>query len=353
MTLHYFLQKSIKKKTKIIAVTGTNGKTTVCTLLEYLFLEAGYKAKAAGNIGFPILDIEELNSLDVLILELSSFQLEIKHPIIFDIGMILNITEDHMDRYDSFEEYASVKRKILNQSKNKVIWIDDKTMREWKIEDAIFFSTKIKNNKKSYGIKIDNKNIFIVNNTDLKIDITNTNLMGKHNQLNFMAAIAAFREIDNKFEDFSGALQKFPVINNRLEWIKEIDGINFYNDSKATNVASAIAAIESFVEKRIFLIAGGDSKNQNLTSFSEVVNDKVQSLYLIGKDAQLIGSACKRIKGRKEIFSTLKEAVISAFKDAKNGDIILLAPACASYDMYKNYIERGNDFKSIIFNLSV
>ena len=348
--LTLFFNKINHEKTKVIGVTGTNGKTTVCTLLEYLFSKAGYKAISAGNIGLPMLGIKSINDLDFIILELSSFQLEIKNQLTFDIAVILNITEDHMDRYDTFGDYAMAKHSILEYAKIKIICADDEVMKEWNVEDAIVFSERIKKNKKAYGIKDEKNKKYIVDHSNLKIEITNVNLLGRHNQLNLMAAIAVFKQFDNRFDEIASVLQRFPVINNRLEWVKEVNGINFYNDSKATNVSSAIAAVNSFEGKNIFLIAGGDSKSQDLSLFSKALKNKVRKLYLIGKDAELIKNTCKGLEVEIKILKTIKDATHQAFNDAKSGDIILLAPACASHDMYKNYIERGNDFKSIVAN---
>ena len=348
--LTLFFNKINHEKTKVIGVTGTNGKTTVCTLLEYLFSKAGYKAISAGNIGLPMLGIKSINDLDFIILELSSFQLEIKNQLTFDIAVILNITEDHMDRYDTFGDYAMAKHSILEYAKIKIICADDEVMKEWNVEDEIVFSESIKKNKKAYGIKDEKNKKYIVDHSNLKIEITNVNLLGRHNQLNLMAAIAVFKQFDNRFDEIASVLQRFPVINNRLEWVKEVNGINFYNDSKATNVSSAIAAVNSFEGKNIFLIAGGDSKRQDLSLFSKALKNKVRKLYLIGKDAELIKNTCKGLEVEIKILKTIKDATHQAFNDAKSGDIILLAPACASHDMYKNYIERGNDFKSIVAN---
>ena len=348
--LTLFFNKINHEKTKVIGVTGTNGKTTVCTLLEYLFSKAGYKAISAGNIGLPMLGIKSINDLDFIILELSSFQLEIKNQLTFDIAVILNITEDHMDRYDTFGDYAMAKHSILEYAKIKIICADDEVMKEWNVRDAIVFSESIKKNKKAYGIKDEKNKKYIVDHSNLKIEITNVNLLGRHNQLNLMAAIAVFKQFDNRFDEIASVLQRFPVINNRLEWVKEVNGINFYNDSKATNVSSAIAAVNSFEGKNIFLIAGGDSKRQDLSLFSKALKNKVRKLYLIGKDAELIKNTCKGLEVEIKILKTIKDATHQAFNDAESGDIILLAPACASHDMYKNYIERGNDFKSIVAN---
>jgi UDP-N-acetylmuramoylalanine--D-glutamate ligase len=347
--LTLFSNEINQEKTKVIGVTGTNGKTTVCKLLEYLFIKAGYKSLAAGNIGLPVLDIKNVKDFDIIILELSSFQLEIKNQFNFDAGVVLNVTEDHMDRYDTFEHYAKAKYSILEHSKKKIICADDQVIKEWNVEGAIVFSESIQKNKNSYGIKVEENNKYIVNHLGLKIDITNINLIGKHNELNIMAAIATFKQFDSEFNEIDSALKKFPKINNRLEWVKEVNGINFYNDSKATNVSSAIAAVNSFSGKNIFLIVGGDSKNQNLSLLSKALKNKVKKLYLIGKDAELIQKACKNLKEVEiRILNTMKEATHQAFINAESGDIILLAPACASYDMYRSYIERGDDFKSIV-----
>jgi UDP-N-acetylmuramoylalanine--D-glutamate ligase len=347
--LTLFSNEINQEKTKVIGVTGTNGKTTVCKLLEYIFIKAVYKSFYDGNIGLPVLDIKNVKDFDIIILELSSFQLEIKNQFNFDAGVVLNVTEDHMDRYDTFEHYAKAKYSILEHSKKKIICADDQVIKEWNVEGAIVFSESIQKNKNSYGIKVEENNKYIVNHLGLKIDITNINLIGKHNELNIMAAIATFKQFDSEFNEIDSALKKFPKINNRLEWVKEVNGINFYNDSKATNVSSAIAAVNSFSGKNIFLIVGGDSKNQNLSLLSKALKNKVKKLYLIGKDAELIQKACKNLKEVEiRILNTMKEATHQAFINAESGDIILLAPACASYDMYRSYIERGDDFKSIV-----
>ena len=349
--LTLFSEEINQEKTKVIGVTGTNGKTTVCKLLEHLSIKAGYKAVAAGNIGLPILDIKNVNDFDVIILELSSFQLEIKNQLNFDVGVILNISEDHMDRYDTFDHYVRAKYSILEHSKKKIIFADDLVMKEWDVEGAILFSDSIQKNKNAYGIKNEKNKRYIVNHSGLKVEITDVNLLGKHNQLNIMAAVATFKQFDNKFNEIDSAIKKFPVINNRLEWVRKVNGINFYNDSKATNISSAISAVNAFEGKNIFLIVGGDSKNQDLSLLSRALKSKIKKLYLIGKDAELIQNACKDlIEVEIKILNTLKEATHQAFKDAESGNIVLLAPACASYDMYKSYIERGDDFKSIVAN---
>jgi len=349
--LTLFSEEINQEKTKVIGVTGTNGKTTVCKLLEHLSIKAGYKAVAAGNIGLPILDIKNVNDFDVIILELSSFQLEIKNQLNFDVGVILNISEDHMDRYDTFDHYVRAKYSILEHSKKKIIFADDLVMKEWDVEGAILFSDSIQKNINAYGIKNEKNKRYIVNHSGLKVEITDVNLLGKHNQLNIMAAVATFKQFDNKFNEIDSAIKKSPVINNRLEWVRKVNGINFYNDSKATNISSAISAVNAFEGKNIFLIVGGDSKNQDLSLLSRALKSKIKKLYLIGKDAELIQNACKDlIEVEIKILNTLKEATHQAFKDAESGNIVLLAPACASYDMYKSYIERGDDFKSIVAN---
>ena len=193
--------EEISKKIKLIGITGTNGKTTVCKLLEHLSIKAGYKAVAAGNIGLPILDIKNVNDFDVIILELSSFQLEIKNQLNFDVGVILNISEDHMDRYDTFDHYVRAKYSILEHSKKKIIFADDLVMKEWDVEGAILFSDSIQKNINAYGIKNEKNKRYIVNHSGLKVEITDVNLLGKHNQLNIMAAVATFKQFDNKFND--------------------------------------------------------------------------------------------------------------------------------------------------------
>ena len=345
-----FFEENDLKDTKVIAVTGTNGKTTVCSMIEKIVLESGMKAKAAGNIGFPIFDIDQVNNLDVLIIELSSFQLELLNKAKIDIGVILNISDDHMDRYDSFDKYFRSKAKLFNLAKINIINRDDENLHPLKKKADLSFGISKSKFEKDYYLTETESKYYIQRKDKQPIDITNLKLIGEHNKLNIMVSVACIESIFPKFNNFN--IHNIVGINHRLELVKNNKGIFFYNDSKATNVNATITALKSFDKKNIFLIAGGDSKNQILKPLEEQLKKKVSSLYLIGQDANIFEENFSSIVSLKITnHGSMNEAVLAAYQDAKNGDIILLSPACASYDMYKNYKERGNEYKSIVENL--
>lgn len=345
-----FFLNNILEGTKVIGVTGTNGKTTVCSIIEQIAIESGLKAKAVGNIGVPILDIDLIDTLDVLIIELSSFQLEVLNNGIIDVGVILNISDDHMDRYNSFKKYFQAKEKLFSLSKINIINRDDEKLSELSYKADLSFGISEPNSKKDYILKSDHSVSYIGKENDFDIELKNLKLIGEHNKLNIMAAIVCLKSAFPKFDKFK--INKLVGVAHRLEWIKNKEGIDFYNDSKATNVNATITALKSFDKKNIFLVAGGDSKNQVLEPLSKYLKQKVSALYLIGQDSHIFEENFKLINSLKITnHKRLKDAVLSAYEDASVGDIILLSPACASYDMYSNYKERGNEYKSIVEKL--
>jgi len=345
-----FFEKNNLLGIKVIAVTGTNGKTTVCSMIEQLALESGLKAKAVGNIGLPILDIDQVETLDLLIIELSSFQLELLNKAKIDVGVILNISDDHMDRYDSFTQYFQTKAKLFDLAEINIINRDDEKLEALKHKVNLSFGVSESHNKDDYILRDSNQPPFIERGDGFTIELKSLKLIGEHNKLNVMAAIACMQSALPKFNQFK--IDNLKGVNHRLEWLKNVQGIEFYNDSKATNVNATITALKSFDKKNIFLIAGGDSKNQILKPLEKHLKQRVSALYLIGQDAHIFEENFNFIKSLKITnHKLMKDAVLSAYEDAEVGDIILLSPACASYDMYKNYKERGDEYKSIVEEL--
>jgi len=354
VTFHNDISLFFEKKNllgiKVIAVTGTNGKTTVCSMIEQIALESGLKAKAVGNIGLPILDIDQVETLDLLIIELSSFQLEFLSKAKIDVGVILNISDDHMDRYDSFTQYFQVKAKLFDLAEINIINRDDDKLDTLKHKANLSFGVSESNNKDDYILIDNNYTPFVERGDGVAIKLKSLKLIGEHNKLNIMAAIACMQSALPKFNHFR--IDNLKGVNHRLECLKNVQGIEFYNDSKATNVNATITALKSFDKKNIFLIAGGDSKNQILKPLEKYLKRGVSALYLIGQDAHIFEENFNFIKSLKITnHKLMKDAVLSAYEDAEAGDIILLSPACASYDMYKNYKERGDDYKSIVEEL--
>ena len=345
-----FFEENDLKETKVIAVTGTNGKTTVCSMIEQIILESGLKAKIVGNIGVPILDIDHANNLNVLIVELSSFQLEVLDNAKIDVGIILNISDDHMDRYDSFINYFQAKAKLFNLAETKIFNRDDDSLFPLRDKASLSFGISKSKNEQDYTLtKIDSAS-YIKMGGQASIDITSLKLIGEHNKFNLMAAIACIKSTLPKFDCFN--INNLNGVDHRLELVRNKKGIFFYNDSKATNVNATITALKSFDKKNIFLIAGGESKNQILKPLEKYLKKMVPSLYLIGQDADLFEENFNVISSLMiSKHESMKDAVLAAYQDAIAGDIVLLSPACASYDMYKNYKERGNQFKSVVEKL--
>ena len=351
---------------KVIGITGTNGKTTTCLFLEYLLIKAGYKAKASGNIGNSPLDlIDKLESLEVVVLEISSFQLNPFKKNGFpgkkiDVGVFLNFTEDHLDMHVSIDDYLQSKLALLKSSKRYVI--NEALMKKIpkRFKDITFlhsdggdikneFSEKISQEK--YVICSIEDSKFIINN-NFKVCIKESKLLGNHNELNIAAAFASFRCLDISFSNYQDVIKSFNGAPHRIEWIRDVNGIKFYNDSKATNVASTIAALQFFKDKNIFLIAGGDSKRLSMEPLKRYLNENVSHLFLIGKDALVIKKIFVKLNNLKiSICKDLTVAVTEAFDHATVGDIILLSPSCSSHDMYQNYVELGEHFNKIVRSL--
>ncbi|MDB4040611.1 UDP-N-acetylmuramoyl-L-alanine--D-glutamate ligase [Methylophilaceae bacterium] len=345
-----FFLKNDLLKTKVIGVTGTNGKTTVCSMIEQIALESGLKARAVGNIGLPILNINQVDTLDVLIIELSSFQLEVINNGKIDVGVILNISDDHMDRYNSFTKYFQAKEKLFGLSKINIINRDDGKLNTLRHKATLSFGISESNNKKDYILTNNHSGACIERGGKATLELSNFRLIGEHNKLNIMAAIACMQSAFPELNEFK--INNLKGVKHRLEWVKSKEGVNFYNDSKATNVNATITALKSFDKKNILLVAGGDSKNQILKPLFKYLKQKVSALYLIGQDAHIFEENFNSINSLKITnHKRMKDAVLSAYEDASFGDIVLLSPACASYDMYKNYKERGNEYKSIVEKL--
>ena len=352
---------------KVIGITGTNGKTTTCLFLEHLLIKAGYKARASGNIGNSPLDlIGKLESLEVVVLEISSFQLNPFKKNGFpgkkiDVGVFLNFTEDHLDMHVSIDDYLQSKLALLKSSKRRVI--NQALMKKLpkRFKDITFMHSDGGNIKKECSYKISQEKYvicsvedskFIINNNNFKVCIKESKLLGNHNELNIAAAFAAFRCLDISFSNYQDVIKSFNGAPHRIEWIRDVNGIKFYNDSKATNVASTIAALQFFKDKNIFLIAGGDSKRLSMEPLKKYLNKNVSHLFLIGKDALVIKKIFVKLNNLKiSICKDLTVAVSEAFDHATVGDIILLSPSCSSHDMYQNYIERGEHFNKIVRSL--
>jgi UDP-N-acetylmuramoylalanine--D-glutamate ligase len=334
----------------IIAITGTNGKTTTTALIGDMLKTCGRKPFVGGNIGTPLVDhLMHGEAADVIVAEISSFQLDISKQFKPDVGVLLNISEDHLDRYENYNAYEDSKWSIFkNQdSSDKAVInqsINGFNKNSQKLSSKIFGFSSDKDTLLNCSAKIGSKKIEITtSDCDIIIQTKRlTKLTGTHNRENIAAAVLACLALGADINNILNGLKTFKNLPHRMEFIKTIDGISFYNDSKATNTDAVIRAIECF-KKNIILILGGREKG---TDFSLLVNDvkkSVKTIIAIGESRTHIRETFENVCALKEV-QTMKEAVQKAFDTAARNDVVLLAPACASFDMYDSYAHRGIDF---------
>lgn len=340
-----------------IAITGTNGKTTTTSLVGEIFKEAKKDTYIVGNIGNPVIDtVDFTDENSVLVTELSSFQLESIDVFKPKVSTILNITEDHLNRHHTMENYIEAKARIfMNQQNNDfcILNYDDKKVRalsERVNANKIFFSRK---KQLEEGIYLDINNNIVIE-IDEKVVLLNKeelSLPGNHNLENCMAAAGIAYVSGISIEVIKEVLRTFAGVEHRQEFVRNLNGVMYVNDSKGTNPDSTIKAVQSY-KRPIILIAGGYDKESNFDELLEVAKENVCALVLLGQTANQIAE-CAKNKGFSNIniVKDMKEAVSVSNKLANNGDVVLLSPACASWDMYKSFEVRGKDFKDNVSNL--
>lgn len=341
----------------IIAITGTNGKTTTTTLIGEILKNDGKRVTVAGNIGIPLVsEVEKTLENDYLVVEVSSFQLENILYFKPKISIILNITEDHLNRHKTLENYVNIKARIFeNQTEEDytILNYDDAVVRElarYAKSDVWFFSRK---DVVRQGACIENDMIVIKNKgkTYPIAKVDEIGIKGSHNLENALAAACSTYLANSKVSSIAKTLKSFRGIEHRLEFVAEINGIKFINDSKATNPDAAQKAIEA-VDGPIILIAGGYDKKSDYTDFVKSFDGKVKKLILIGETADVIeNAAIKQGFLNVEKVNSLKEAVMCGYRAASCEDTVLLSPACASWDMFANFEERGRLFKEAVNSL--
>ena len=336
---------------KLIAVTGTNGKSTVTTLLEKVLEKAGKKVFAGGNLGIPLTQflISE-DKADIVLLEVSSFQLERIKDFKPFISIMLNVTADHLDRYDSMDDYVEAKKRIfMNQGAGDfaILNMDDETVAGFAPSIKAMMIPFGATGRQYGGVFIDGDAI----KSDIKgrkrsIDISLFEKNGIHNIENAMAVFAAAMLCGLTEKEFCAGLEKFEPLPHRMQLVDEYMGIGFYDDSKATNVGAAVNSLEN-AKAKVVLIAGGKDKGGSYKPLKEIVQEKAKGVVLIGEAARTISSA---LAGATDIIFAkgMKEAVMQAFKLASKGDSIILSPACSSFDMYRNYMDRGIAFQEAV-----
>lgn len=342
----------------LICITGSNGKTTTTMLIWHILKKAGYNVGLAGNVGQSFaLQVATCN-FDYYVIELSSFQLDGLYSFKADIAILTNITPDHLDRYDNqFSLYAASKMRILrNQTeKDSFIWCaDDKTTNEMLKNRSIpakSFPVSLYGRPAGNGAWIENYEMIInVNNNRLNMNLEALALQGKHNTYNSMAAAVASKIVNVRNEKIKESLSDFAGVEHRLEFVANVHGIAFINDSKATNINSTWYALES-INNPIVWICGGRDKGNDYTELLNLVRSKVKAIVCLGVDNSKIKAAFAETVEIIEEYVTARDAVEAAYNLAQKDDVVLLSPACASFDLFENYEDRGRQFKQAVKRL--
>ena len=342
---------------KKICITGSNGKTTTTSLIHHMMKKAGLNAGIAGNVGKSFaLQVAE-DDYDYYVIELSSFQLDGMYEFKADIAILLNITPDHLDRYDYvLQKYVDSKFRItqnLSEDEYFIFCSDDEiTIKE--LEKIVIKAKQLPfsiHKKKEQAAYIENNILKIqFNNVDYSMSLKELALKGKHNTYNSMAAGIAGNVIKLRKKIIRESLSDFKGVEHRLEWVLKVHGIEFINDSKATNINSTWYALESMTAKVVW-IAGGVDKGNDYSILKDLIKEKVKAIICLGKDNSKIHDAFESFSGTIVDTTSIEEAVKMAYFLAKNGDIVLLSPACASFDLFENFEDRGRQFKHYVKQL--
>ena len=342
---------------KMICITGSNGKTTTTLLTYHILKNAGLNVGLAGNVGKSLALQVATENFDYYVIELSSFQLDNMYKFKADIAVLLNITPDHLDRYGyDMQNYINAKFRITqNQTPNDafIYWNDDQIItKELKAHDLKARLYPFSEEKEE-GVKAYTENNQIVidaPNDTLTITEDDLALQGRHNLYNSMAASISAKVLDIKKEDIREGLKDFKGVEHRLEKVARVRGVEFINDSKATNVNSCWYALES-MRTKVILILGGKDKGNDYSEIEELVKEKVNAIICLGVDNSKLHAFFEGKVPHIEDASSMKEAVDKAFACAQKGETVLLSPCCASFDLFKSYEDRGEQFKECVRNL--
>jgi len=340
---------------KMICITGSNGKTTTTLLTYHILKNAGLNVGLAGNVGKSFAWQVAENDFDIYVIEISSFQLDGMYDFKADIAMLLNITPDHLDRYDnSFQKYIDSKFRILQNQTNSdaLIFCDDDPVITEELKKrptaAKLYPFSLNELEVDEGAYVkENQLIIKSNKTQFNMTLEQLALQGKHNIYNSMAAGVAARIADIRNENVKQSLSDFHNIPHRLEYVANVHGIQFLNDSKATNVNSTWYALE-YIDKPIVWIAGGIDKGNDYSSIKPLVKEKVRAIVCLGVDTKNLHEEFGDLVDNIVDTTSMDIAVVTAYHIANKGDSVLLSPACASFDLFDNYEERGDKFKEAV-----
>jgi UDP-N-acetylmuramoylalanine--D-glutamate ligase len=330
-------------KAPFVAITGSNGKSTVTTLLYHMCRAAGRTVLAGGNLGEPALDLLDEDEPDLYVLELSSFQLQRTESLPAEVAVLLNVSPDHLDWHTDEAEYRQSKYRVYREARAAVVnRADDKAAEHAQdIDKTITFGLDEPADGQ-YGLRREDGDVYLARGNTLLIAVNDLSMVGLHNQANGLAALAAGELLGLDMSAMLQAISEFPGLPHRMQLVARKAAVNYINDSKATNVAAAVASIQS-VNNTLVLIAGGDGKGADFSDLAAALDGKLRAAVLIGMDAAAIESAIDTVMP-VYFARDMQDAVRQAAVFAESDDTVLLAPACASFDQYANYAARGDAF---------
>lgn len=331
----------------IVAITGSNGKSTVTTMLGDMATAAGKHVGVGGNLGTPALDLLGHNA-ELYVLELSSFQLERTSIVNAAAATVLNVSADHLDRHADIAEYAAEKQRVYHGDGVMVINADDVLVAAMQDAERETLSFSIKD-KADFYLAYQGETEYLMYQQSPLMPLADLPLEGRHNAANALAALALGVAVGLDISAMCSALKTFKGLEHRMQKVAEVNGVTWVNDSKATNIGACVAALEGY-DRKVILIAGGDAKGADMTELTPVVKDKAKGVVLMGKDANLIELALAGCVPVHRV-ENMVQAVQIAARLASSGDSVLLSPACASLDQYKNYQDRGNQFAQAVLAL--
>lgn len=333
----------------VVGITGTNGKSTVTSLVASMAQAAGRRVLAGGNLGEPALDLLDQSAADLYVLELSSFQLETTYSLHLVGAAVLNVTPDHMDRYPSEAAYAAAKARVLNHASTLVLNADDPWVVAMRRKSVPSLTFSIQGADADYTLQRKSTQIFLARHGEPVLDMTRMKMSGLHNAANALAALALGEAVGLPLAAMIAALESFPGLAHRSEFVADIAGVRYVDDSKGTNVGATLAAVAGLVGPLV-MIAGGEGKGQDFSPLRAAFAGKVRAVVLIGKDAPALAQILENLVPIVRAQSML-EAVRMAADLAQVGDTVLLSPACASLDMFRDYTHRGQVFAAAVREL--
>ena len=345
-------------KPKVLAITGSNGKTTVTAMVGAMLSKAGWDVEVAGNIGPAVLDvlmarIDSGQLPQAWVLETSSFQLETTPNLNADAAVVLNLSEDHLDRYTDMDAYVAAKACIFRRDSDgkgkQILNRDDARVCEMALVDQeqMTFGPSAPASDLDFGLLHDGDDIWLVQGKTCLLNANELVVAGLHNAVNALAALALCRALHLPFEPLLQALREFRGLPHRMENVAVFNGVTFLDDSKSTNVGSTVAALNG-IKQKVVLIAGGDGKGQDFSPLRRPVSESARAVVLIGRDAKKMAAAINRCDVPIHFAETMHEAMKISFLLAQTGDVLMLSPACASFDMFKNYIHRAEVFVAAV-----